>query len=437
MLKSTIALIKDDISLRRYFKAFSFSMNNLVKTKTFKWEEWPPPKQYQGFLPPINVKDIKDLIGTKKVDYDFVDVDIDEFLPNYKYQSRKELLDLIQKYGLNEKKRRTYLFRSKGAKRCNQIELLYRNIIQFGFRDYENDSKDRNWELPPCYIDMPDIGIRVDGTNRAAILKFLGHKQIRALRIKADDLFGVKLPGDGRNTSGNMRMNIIKHWFLPYAKIKGIKVKISKNIFSSNWYQDIELAPGVYTHSKKHQQTDLWIKNTPDLTGRKMIDLGTNCGNYAFSAIDKGAKKVLGLEISKRDFERAKFAQSIKLINNDAYKNIIFKRLNILDNMNLLDGYNTFCASNVLYLLGPDVNDLFQAIEKSDIDLLILQGQLRRKYRIGEYNKSGVKGYEEKNKTWGNILGTIEGLINLATMNKFKIEKIYESSNWPLIIARR
>ena len=196
MLKSTIALIKDDISLRRYFKAFSFSMNNLVKTKTLKWEEWPPPKQYQGFLPPINVKDIKDLIRTKKVDYDFVDVDIDNFLPNYKYQSRKELLDLIQRYELNEKKKRTYLYRSKGAKRCNQFELLYRNIIQFGFRDYEYDSKDRNGELPPCYIDMPDIGIRVDGTNRAAIKKIKQESAEKVYTYSTHPVFSKPAPGN-------------------------------------------------------------------------------------------------------------------------------------------------------------------------------------------------------------------------------------------------
>ena len=109
----------------------------------------------------------------------------------------------------------------------------------------------------------------------------------------------------------------------------------------------------------------------------------------------------------------------------------MLKRLSILKN------YDTFNAPNVLYLLGPKVHDLMKAIEKSNIDLLILQGQLKRKNRIGEYNAPGVKGYEKTDKTWGNILGTVEGLTNIAENYGFKIENIFNSKNWPLIIATR
>ena len=168
-----------------------------------------------------------------------------------------------------------------------------------------------------------------------------------------------------------------------------------------------------------------------------MIDLGCCNGNYSFSAIDKGASKVLGIDISKADIERALFAQKLKSIENKLYNNIKFKNENILKNLSILKDYDTFNAPNVLYLLGSKVHDLMKVINQSKIDLLILQGQLKRKNRIGEYNKPGVIGYEKSKKTWGNVLGTIEGLVNIAEMYGFKVYENYESSNWPLLIAKK
>jgi len=431
---SLLALLKRDLSLKKFLYALYFSIGRYFSDGFLQWEEWPPPSKYKGCLPPIQMKSIKELLLENKIDHDFIKIDIDYFLPKYKYDSRKELLDILSAEKNNEKNiKNTYMFRSKGMNRCLEIKKLYNSILENGFQNFENELE----KFPPCYLDMPEVGVRIDGTNRAAVLKYIGEKEISVLRIKAADLFKIILPGDGRDNPGNMRMEIIRHWYKRYRHSFKKKIRISKNIFSSNWYQDVELAPGVYTHAKKVGQTDLWLENVPDLEGRKMIDLGCNNGNYSFFAIDKGASKVFGCDIADFAISRAKFAQQIKSINNKLYKNIEFKNIDMLKRLSILKNYDTFNAPNVLYLLGPKVHDLMKAIEKSNIDLLILQGQLKRKNRIGEYNAPGVKGYEKTDKTWGNILGTVEGLTNIAENYGFKIENIFNSKNWPLIIATR
>jgi SAM-dependent methyltransferase len=216
-----------------------------------------------------------------------------------------------------------------------------------------------------------------------------------------------------------------------------LPVEMAKNVFSSTWYQDIELAPGVWTHKPKNEQTDLWAQQVPDLQGRKMIDLGCNCGNYSFLAAKKGAAKVLGFEIGNIHFDRAVFTKQLRQSQGTDLSHLSFVRGNILDRLEVIKGFDTFNACNVLYLLGSRVHDLMKAIQNAPIDLIILQGQLKRKDRIGEYNRPGVRGYEKSGKTWGNILGTVEGLSSLVEKYGFKITKTYESRNWPLLIAKR
>lgn len=438
LIISFFAVIKTHVNFKRFLHALYFSIYRFFSDGILKWEEWPPPRNYEGCLPPIHMNTIKALLKENKLEYDIIKLDIDYFLPDYKYQSRKELIDIIKIDDANEERiKKTYMYRNKGMNRCLEIKKLFNNVVNNGFIDI-NENFDNSFDsFPPCYLEMPNKGIRIDGTNRAAVLKYLGKIKISVLRIKAMNLFGIKLPSDGRENEGNMRMEIIKHWFHKYQKFINKNFYLSKNIFSANWYQDIELAPGVYTHAIKEEQTDLWLNNVPSLKGRKMIDLGCCNGNYSFSAIDKGASKVLGVDISKVDIKRAKFAQKLKTMENIAYNNIEFKNENILKNLSIIKDYDTFNASNVLYLLGPQVHDLMKAIKEYNIDLLILQGQLKRKNRIGEYNALGVKGYEKSNKTWGNILGTVEGLTNITKMYGYKIDEYHDSSNWPLLIAKK
>jgi hypothetical protein len=438
LIISFIAVINRHITISKFVKTLTYSFYRFYHEGILKWEEFVPPKGYKGCLPPIHLNSIKNLLIESKIDFDVIELDIDYFLPQYKYESRKELLDVIAKNDTSIASiKKTYMCRNKGMSRCNEIIELYNNIKKNGYKKLNKNDIRFEKEFPTCYLHMPEVGIRIDGTNRAAVMKYIGEKKISVIRIKCEELFRILLPGDGRSNIENMRMEIIRHWYKKYKDSFEKKISISKNIFSANWYQDVELAPGVYTHAKKVQQTDTWLKNVPHLNGRKVIDLGCCNGNYSFISIDKGASKVLGCDISKFDIERAKFAQQLKLIDNKLYENIEFKNIDMLKHLSIIKNYDTFNAPNVFYLLGPKVHDLMKAIQKSNIDLLILQGQLKRKDRIGEYNAPGVRGYEKTDKTWGNVLGTIEGLTNIAGMYGFKIENIIDSQNWPLIIAKR
>ena len=430
------AVLSEHITLEAFITAFLHSIKKLFSDGVLEWEEKSSPQVYYGLGPALYKPYIEALIRNNQLTYDYVSVDLDYFLPVYKYKTRKELL---LHYTSGKDIHHTYLFRKKGKFRVEQIIRLYDSIKTNGLNEVSSDVSIFPSDLPPCFIEMPEGGIRIDGTNRASILKFLGHSTIKAVRIKSKDLFTLELEGDYRNSDNQapVRADIIKQWFKQYNLKSGYNIKCNKNVFSSSWYQDIEIVNGIWTNVPKREQTELWKKYVPDLSGRKMIDLGSNCGNYSLCAIDKGASEVLGFEIDKVNFDRANFIKELRIKQGYPYHTVNFLNTNLLNNLNLISDYDTFNACNVLYLLGPDVHKLMKAIQNSKIDLIILQGQLKRNNRIGEYNRPGVKGYEKNNKTWGNILGTVEGLTEIAKSYGFIIKNQYDSRNWPLLIAER
>ena len=81
--------------------------------------------------------------------------------------------------------------------------------------------------------------------------------------------------------------------------------------------------------------------------------------------------------------------------------------------------------------------DFMKAVEDSNIDLIFFQGQRGRGNLIGKLNRFGVEGYEKDNKTWGNILGTRQGLETIIKKYNFKIKKFVDNWNWPLYIVYR
>ena len=436
LMTSFKAVLSEHICLGIFISALRNSIKRLFSDGILEWDERPSPTNYEGLGPALYKPYIESLIRNKKVSYDYITVDLNFFLPTYKYNTRKELLI---NYTTGRDLKSTYLYRKKGKNRVKQILLLYDSIKTNGLKEKNSNLLELTSEFPPCYIEMPGGGIRIDGTNRASVLKFLGYSTIKALRIKSSDLFQIELEGDYRNTESQspVRADIIKQWFKMYNINMNYNIKYTRNVFSSSWYQDIEIAPGIYTNVPKKEQTGLWKQYLPDLSGRKMIDLGSNCGNYSFCAIDKGAKEVLGFEIDRTNFERANFIRDLRIKQGYPYQSIKFLNMDILKDLDVIANYDTFNACNVLYLLGPAVHKLMEAIQNSKINLLFLQGQLKRKNRIGEYNRPGVKGFEKDNKTWGNILGTVEGLTNIAESYGFIIKNQHYSRNWPLLIAER
>lgn len=410
-------------------------IKRIISSLIFKRKHFSPPKDYYGArhttkdLYPV----IFELLSSDKIKFIDSEVDLNWFIPDYKYEFRREVFELWDKrQSINFKKevKKTRLYKQKGMGKILEICNLLESVRNNNYRNKHSKGK-----LPPCFLEMPSLSVRIDGTNRGSILRYLGHKTIKVKKILAKDFFTCNIPVATRT-------DLLKLWYKNYASKKNLPVNVPDNIFGgekerSGWYQDIELVPGIWTKEPKIEQTNLVRKHMPDLSSRKVLDVGCCTGIYSFLAAERKAAKVCGIDIEKLHIKRANFVKTIWSQGTSLYNSVEFKCLDILENLSMIEDFDTLIVCNTLYLLGPDVHDFMKVVENSNIDLLFLQGQLERESRIGELNHPGVRGYEKGDKTWGNILATPEGLKKIIKKYNFRIEKIIDSRKWPLYIVRR
>jgi tRNA (mo5U34)-methyltransferase len=74
--------------------------------------------------------------------------------------------------------------------------------------------------------------------------------------------------------------------------------RIRKVIRSApNWYHRIELAPGVFTPGANDSGKFLALLELPhDLSGKRVLDLGTRDGYFAFEAERRGAAEIIAID---------------------------------------------------------------------------------------------------------------------------------------------
>src|SRR5215211_2845679 len=64
-----------------------------------------------------------------------------------------------------------------------------------------------------------------------------------------------------------------------------------------HWYHQIELSPGVFTPGNNDSATFLALLELPrDLSGKRVLDLGTRDGYFAFEAERRGAAEVVAVD---------------------------------------------------------------------------------------------------------------------------------------------
>src|SRR5688572_5559647 len=95
------------------------------------------------------------------------------------------------------------------------------------------------------------------------------------------------------------------------------------------WYQNIELAPGVWTNpALGDQTTDRWRILEPwvpqDLAGKTVLDIGCNAGFFSMRMKERGAARVVGIDIMPSVLRQARFTakhfgHDIEFLRLDAY----------------------------------------------------------------------------------------------------------------------
>ena len=92
---------------------------------------------------------------------------------------------------------------------------------------------------------------------------------------------------------------------------------ILEKINSRKWWHSIEIAPGIITPGEYDTKQLLGIMDFPkDLSGKTVLDIGTNDGFFAFEAERRGAKRIVAVDRCPPDHNG--FAMAHSLLNSKA-----------------------------------------------------------------------------------------------------------------------
>jgi len=144
------------------------------------------------------------------------------------------------------------------------------------------------------------------------------------------------------------------------------------------WYQAIEIIPGLWTHAARPDKEGALLASLPNLTGKRVVDLGCNSGLYSLESARRGARSVLGIDKRKRAIAQAVFVQTIWQVTRPPCRQVEFRDANILHDASPLADADVLIAACVLYHLGDGLRDIVKAIADSSITTLVLQGNLGR-----------------------------------------------------------
>ncbi len=401
----------------------------------------------------------------------FAYLPIDLIIPDEKFEHRLSVLDMFEAGDdvLRGRFRDTGYFQDQ-LKRSDEKKAL---LKLFRYRQLYNSIKNHGFRFDPEEMTgLPFIFIannpedttattslerdfvaRIDGTHRASVARYLGYRELPVQVIQPEDLLGLStLPDEIRVYLE--RLQPYHGDVVDFVPINQNRVSIEKAVREmSNWYQDIEFLPRIRTLTpepssfKKIKRTifrpEQPLKNEalmsalPDLTGKHVLDVGCNAGMHSLHARWRGAESVLGIDLEQKRIDQANLTK--ELFSGLGYRtdNTEFRRANLMEDFEILEGIDTIMACCMLYHVGP-VDALKQAIRASDVNLFLFQCNTVRGNKIGKKNRPGHWAYEEHNKTWGNVLGTIEGGKQFLSDIGFTVRKItMPHKQFPTLVAVR
>ncbi len=388
-------------------------------------------------------------------------MDIRKVMPFYKYHQRFEIISIMDQGEsvFRQHYKKTAYYKDQVSKigimqaslKAFRYYQLFLSIKTEGLKFDFNDPN--NLVIMFC---AKDIFFRLDGTHRASILRYFQYYDIPVLLITPKDILVniSNIPSEilmFLNTLKEPDINCFLQ-FIPQITQTEIK-KVLKT--HSEWYQDIEFGKHLITYTQSHRKFGNifhFIKNLfsiqrrknktvfaalPELTGRKVLDIGCNSGLYSCYASMRGADFVMGIDMDQHRIQQANIVKDIFLKQGRIRKEVVFRQANIQASLDLLNGFDTMFACCMLYHIG-DTSLLKKQIKQSRISMILIQCNTARGEMIGDKNRIGVPGYESGVKTWGNILGTLGGAEQFLMDCGFSLERtIDNNSQFPVLIGVR
>ena len=82
--------------------------------------------------------------------------------------------------------------------------------------------------------------------------------------------------------------------------------KYKEWLSNQDWYQTIHLKNGLVTQGKLNTDSRLKWFDQFDFSGKSVLDIGCNSGQYSFHAKNLGAQKVTGIDVNEKRIYQAK-----------------------------------------------------------------------------------------------------------------------------------
>lgn len=101
--------------------------------------------------------------------------------------------------------------------------------------------------------------------------------------------------------------------------------KIKEYIGTQDWYQKIELTNGLVTPGKVDCKKRLKFLQKENFSNKTVLDMGCNSGFYCLWAKQKGAGKVVGIDIDKMRIQQAEFLAKIEKLDIEYSTKNIFE----------------------------------------------------------------------------------------------------------------
>jgi hypothetical protein len=153
--------------------------------------------------------------------------------------------------------------------------------------------------------------------------------------------------------------------------------------------------------------------------GARVLDVGGAQGIFGAMLLGAGAAEVIVVEPQEERVEIGRRLQRRRPIR--------FEHADVLDRLDLLAGADTVTALHCLHQLGPRVHELFEAIERSGVARVVLQGGISHADRVRPDQVEGL---------YGSALGLPQGMARLLERYGFR-PTLHEHRRYPVVIGVR
>ena len=150
-----------------------------------------------------------------------------------------------------------------------------------------------------------------------------------------------------------------------------------------------------------------------------MVDVGGAEGLFARRLLEAGASQVTVVELKHQ-----RCAAGAELSPEGRVR---FVEGSILSHVDLLAECDTLVSLRCIYHMGPDVHELFRAIQASPVRRVVLQGRAWLRPRVAP---------QHRQELWGPVLGLAPGMVEILEKYGFRAE-LDPHPSFPVVIGRR